>query len=60
MLIDSAAVQLGLDDEQAYLDHWSRSEPREHPGTARQAAEAVAADLEGRFEEFITSAFRRS
>jgi hypothetical protein len=60
MLIDSAAAQLGFDDEAGYLEHWTRSEPSPHAGTAREAAEAVITDLEGRFEEFIAAAFRRS
>lgn len=52
-LIDSAAMQLRQDDEDAYLEAWQRG-PREHrPGTAAEVAEAVASDLERRFPEFI-------
>jgi hypothetical protein len=58
MLIDSAAMQLGLHGTDAYLDHWSRSAPAEAPGAAAEVAEAVAADLEHRLPEFIGRAFR--
>ena len=59
MLIDSVAMQLGLQDEAAYLDLWTRSEAAERPGTAADVAAAVVAELEGRFTEFIGLAFRR-
>ena len=59
MLIDSVAVQLGLHDSDAYLELWSRGEPRDRPGTAREVADAVAADVENRFPEFIGRAFTR-
>jgi hypothetical protein len=58
-LIDSLAMQLGLLDSEAYLEHWTRSEGIERPGTAEEVADAVAAELESRFPEFITAAFRR-
>jgi len=58
MLIDSAAMQLGLADSDAYLDHWAAGEERERAGTADEVADAVAAELEGRFQEFIGRAFR--
>jgi hypothetical protein len=59
MLIDSAAMQLGLQDSDAYLELWSRGEPQDRPGTAREVADAVAADIENRFPEFIGRAFVR-
>jgi len=59
-LIDSLAMQLGLESEDAYLEAWSRGEPQESPGSAREVADAVVAELEGRFPEFIDQAFRRS
>jgi hypothetical protein len=58
MLIDSAAMQLGLQDSEAYIEQWERSAARERAGTAREVADAVAADLEARFPEFIGAAFR--
>jgi hypothetical protein len=59
-LIDSAAMQLGLHDSEAYIEQWSRSEPHERAGSARDVADAVMAELEARFPEFIGQAFRRS
>jgi hypothetical protein len=58
-LIDSVAMQVGLQDAEAYLEQWSRGACEERPGTAREVAEAVAAELEGRFLEFIGRAFGR-
>lgn len=58
MLIDSAAMQLGLAGSDEYLEQWSGDEPRERPGTAAEVADAVAAELEARFPEFIAGAFR--
>jgi hypothetical protein len=60
MLIDSAAMQLGLQGSEEYLEQWSRSSALERTGSAEQVADAVAADLEGRFPEFIGQAFGRS
>lgn len=59
MLIDSAAMQLGLQDSEAYIEQWDRSGATERPGSAREVADAVAADLEARFPEFIGAAFGR-
>ena len=57
MLIDSVAMQRGLHGSAEYLDSWARGEPLDRPGTAREVADAVAADLEGRFAEFAARAF---
>jgi hypothetical protein len=59
-LIDSAAMQLGLHESEAYIEQWSRSEAQERPGSAREVADLVAAELEARFPEFIGQAFRHS
>ena len=59
MLIDSVAMQLGLHDAEAYIELWSRGEPQERPGTAREVADAVAADLENRFPQIIATAFNK-
>jgi len=59
MLIDSVAMQLGLQDSDAYLEAWTRGAAQERPGSARAVAETVAAELEDRFPEFIGRAFRR-
>jgi Virulence factor len=56
-LIDSVAMRLGLQDQDAYLDLWSRGEAQERAGSAAEVADAVAAELETRFPEFIADAF---
>jgi cvfA/B/C family virulence factor len=58
-LIDSAAMQLGLEASDAYLEEWTRSMPEQRPGSAAAVAAAVAQELEDRFPEFITRAFQR-
>ncbi len=58
-LIDSVAMQLGLQDQDAYLDLWARGDVQERPGSATEVAEAVAAEIEARFTEIISRAFRR-
>ena len=57
-LIDSVAMQLGMHDEDAYLEHWGATDG-DRPGTARDVSAAIASELEDRFPEFITLAFRR-
>ena len=59
-LIDSVAMQLGMQDEAAYLEQWARLPGGERPGSARDVGEAVVAELEARFPEFIARAFRPS
>jgi hypothetical protein len=51
-LIDTVAMRLGLVGTDEYLDQWEHGDDIERPGTAREVAEAVAAELEGRFAEF--------
>jgi hypothetical protein len=58
-LIDSAAMQLGLQGQDAYLDLWARGDVQERPGSATEVAEAVVAEIESRFTEIIARAFRR-
>jgi Virulence factor len=59
-LIDSTAMQLGLHDNDAYLEHWGAIEGEERAGTAGDVGAAVAAEIEERFPEYITEAFRRT
>ncbi len=47
--IDNAAMAEGSADSEAYLDGWSWGAEQERPGTARQVAEAVAAELDQAF-----------
>jgi hypothetical protein len=58
-LIDSVAMQLGLQDQDAYLDLWARGDVQERAGSATEVAEAVAAEIEARFTEIISRSFRR-
>jgi hypothetical protein len=58
-LIDSVAMRLGLQDQDAYLDFWARGAVQERSGSATEVADAVVADLEARFPEFISQAFNR-
>jgi len=58
-LIDSAAMQLGLSESDAYIELWTREAPQERAGRAGDVAEAVAAEIEGRFSAYIGRAFAR-
>jgi Virulence factor len=54
--IDEAAMRLGAEDADAYLEGWSRDPWADVEGSATQAAEAVSAELEARWStEAITS-----
>ena len=55
-LIDRVAMKKQLAGTDDYLTQWSRGVPQEHPGDARTAAEAVAQELEARYEEIRTAA----
>jgi hypothetical protein len=59
MLIDAAAVQLGLHESDDYLEQWAPGDDQERAGTAAEVAAAVAAELEARFPEFVAAAYRR-
>ena len=59
-LIDSAAMQLGLHDNDAYLEHWGAIEGEERAGTAGDVGAAVVAEIEERFPEYIAEAFRQT
>lgn len=58
-LIDSVAMQLGLQDQDAYLDMWARGDAQERPGSATEVADAVAAEIEASFPQIISRAFNR-
>jgi len=57
-LIDSVAMQLGLSDDDAYLEHWGATDG-ERPGSAGEVGAAIVAELEERFPEFTARAFGR-
>lgn len=59
MLIDSAAMQLGLADSDAYIEQWTGGDEQERAGSAADVADEVVAELEDRFPEFVGRAFRR-
>ncbi len=44
--IDAAAMAEGSADSAAYLDGWSWGPEEERPGSAREVADAVAAEIE--------------
>ena len=58
MLIDAVAMQFGLHEGEAYIAEWGRGAPAERPGPAAAVAAAVVAELEARFGEFASQAFR--
>jgi Virulence factor len=51
-LIDAVAMRLGMAGTDAYLDQWEHGDEQERGGSAREVADAVVEELEGRFEEF--------
>ena len=57
-LVDAVAMQLGLQESDAYLAQWTRTDAVERPGSADEVAAAVAEELESRFQDFALAAFR--
>jgi hypothetical protein len=57
-LIDTAAMRQGLVGTDAYLDGWWVGPILAREGPPREVADAVAADLEARFEEIRARAWR--
>ncbi|MGH7332417.1 MAG: virulence factor [Candidatus Rokuibacteriota bacterium] len=51
-LIDAVAMRLGRAGTDEYLDQWEHGDESERPGSAREVAEAVVAELEARFPQF--------
>jgi hypothetical protein len=58
-LIDSVAMQQGLEASDAYLEQWRKLPGGERPGSAQDVGEAVVAEIEARFMDYIGRAFRR-
>lgn len=54
-LIDAVAMRLGLVGTDEYLDQWHHGDEEYRPGSAREVAQAVAEELESRFDEFRRS-----
>jgi hypothetical protein len=57
-LINMAAAQRKLDSADDYIKAWARGEPETRPGSAREVAEAVAAEFESRFDVIRASALK--
>ena len=51
-LIDAVAMKLGLDSTDEYLEQWDHGDEQERAGSAAEVADAVAGELERKFEEF--------
>jgi hypothetical protein len=56
-LIDAVAMRQGDADTEAYLEGWEHGPEIDRSGGAEAVAEAVAAELEGTFEELVTKRF---
>ena len=52
-LIDAVAMRQGATESQAYLAGWHTGRDTDRPGSSDAVAEAVAAELEGTFEEVL-------
>ncbi|MBI3624712.1 MAG: virulence factor [Candidatus Rokubacteria bacterium] len=52
-LIDAVAMRQGASETEAYLEGWQGGPAGDRPGSAEAVAEAVAAELEISFEEFL-------
>lgn len=59
-LIDMVAMRRGLAGTDDYLTAWRRSPAEEREGSAREAAEALAAEIEQRYEAIREEAIRLS
>jgi hypothetical protein len=59
-LIDSVAMQQGLEGSDAYLEQWRKLPGGERPGSAHDVGEAVVAEIEAQFMDYIGRAFRRA
>jgi len=57
-LIDAVAMRAGATETEAYLEGWAESGETERPGAAADVAEAVAAELEARFEALAAAQAR--
>ncbi len=59
-LIDMVAMRRDLAGSDAYLMEWRKDKPVERDGTAQEAVEAMAAEIESRYEEIKDEAIRLS
>ncbi len=52
-LIDATAMREGASESEAYLAGWGRDPEAERPGEAQPVAEAIAAELEASFAQYV-------
>ncbi len=58
-LIDMIAMRRGLSDSDAYMNEWRR-EQQDREGSLEEAAAALAAEIEARYDEIRAEAIRLS
>lgn len=58
-LIDMIAMRRGLDGSDDYMNEWRRDQ-QDRDGSPEEAAAALAAEIEARYEEIRTEAIRLS
>jgi Virulence factor len=56
-LIDGVAMRLGATDSEAYLEGWTQDPEVDRVGGARGVADAVAAELEAGFGDYVKRSF---
>ncbi len=55
-LIDMIAMRRGLDGTDEYLAEWRKNPPEDRDGSAKDVAEAMAKELEDRYEQIRAEA----
>ena len=55
-LIDIVAMRKKLTGSDAYLEQWNRRKDGERPGGVNEVASAVAAEIEGRYDDIRAAA----
>jgi CTP synthase (UTP-ammonia lyase) len=58
-LIDWVAMRKKLAGTDAYLEQWNKTPAEERPGSAKEVATAVAAEIEARYEQIRADALSR-
>ena len=59
-LIDMVAMRRGLEGSDSYLMEWRKDPPVERPGNAMEAAKALSAEIEARYEDIRAEAIKLS
>jgi len=55
-LIDLVAMKRKLTNSDSYINGWSKGDKEERAGSATEVAQAVAAELEGQFDQIKANA----